>query len=215
MIRVLIVSPSSGTRRALEHVVAQDPGLVIVGASDSLESLDDVMDQSRPEVIVLDPGPESHLPLPLLLEQRPSRHATPLVVLLEDLESEVGARALRAGARAALPHTASPKEIHAAIRAAAAGLASLPAAVAMTVLDGKSNDGARGPVDTGDPTLTPREGEILTLLGEGLGNKEIGVRLGISEHTVKTHLGAIYEKLDASNRAEAVATGLRRGLIML
>jgi len=186
-----------------------------VGASDSLQSLDDVIDQSRPEVIVLDPGPESHLPLPLLLEQRPSRHATPLVVLLEDLESEVGARALRAGARAALPHTASPQEIHAAIRAAAAGLASLPAAVAMTVLDGKSDDGARGPVDTGDPTLTPREGEILTLLGEGLGNKEIGVRLGISEHTVKTHLGAIYEKLDASNRAEAVATGLRRGLIML
>src|SRR3989449_1819727 len=215
VIRVLIVSPSSGTRRALEHVVAQDPGLVIVGASDSLESLDDMIDQSRPEVIVLDPGPESHLPLPLLLEQRPSRHATPLVVLLEDLESEVGARALRAGARAALPHTASPKEIHAAIRAAAAGLASLPAAVAMTVLDGKSDDGARGPVDTGDPTLTPREGEILTLLGEGLGNKEIGVRLGISQPTVKTHLGAIYEKLDASNRAEAVATGLRRGLIML
>src|SRR5207249_11445764 len=119
-----------------------------------------------------------------------SRHATPLVVLLEDLESEVGARALRAGARAALPHTASPKEIHAAIRAAAAGLASLPAAVAMTVLDGKSDDGARGPVDTGDPTLTPREGEVLTLLGAGLGNKATGVWLGISEHTVKTHRAA-------------------------
>src|SRR5207245_1700755 len=89
--------------------------------------------------------------------------------------------------------------------AAAAGLASLPAAVAMTVLDGKSNDGARGPVDTGDPTLTPREGEILTLLGEGLGNKEIGVRLGISEHTVKTHLGAIYEKLGAAIRSLILA----------
>src|SRR2546428_291456 len=106
VIRVLLVSPSSGTRRALEHVVAQDPGLVIVGASGSLQSLDDVIDQSRPEVIVLDPGPESHLPLPLLLEQRPSRHATPLVVLLEDLESEVGARALRAGAQRPSSHLA-------------------------------------------------------------------------------------------------------------
>ena len=53
------------------------------------------------------------------------------------------------------------------------------------------------------------------LLGEGLVNKEIGVRLGVSEHTVKTHLAAVYEKLDVSNRAEAVATGLRLGLIML
>jgi DNA-binding NarL/FixJ family response regulator len=217
VIRVLIVSPSAATRRALEHVVAQDAGLVIVGASHSLESLGRVIARPRPAVIVLDPGPESHLPLPVLLEQRPRRETTPIVVLLEDLDGEAGARALRAGARAALPHTASPKEIHAAIRAAAAGLASLPAALAGAVLDGKARDGASAPVGTGDgdPTPTPREQEILTLLGEGLGNKEIGVRLGISEHTVKTHLAAIYEKLDASNRAEAVATGLRRGLIML
>ena len=85
----------------------------------------------------------------------------------------------------------------------------------MTLLDGTSRDGAPAPTETGDRTLTPREREILTLLGDGLVNKAIGLRLGISEHTVKTHLGAIYEKLEASNRAEAVATGLRRGLIML
>ena len=77
------------------------------------------------------------------------------------------------------------------------------------------HSGQRAPADNGDRTLTPREREILTLLGEGLVNKEIGVRLGISEHTVKTHLAAIYEKLEAANRAEAVATGLRRGLVML
>ena len=206
VIRVLVVSPSSGTRRALEHVVAQDPGLVLLAGSDSPE---------LPDVIVLDSGPESHLPFPMLLEQRPSRDAAPLVVLLEDLDGEAGARALRAGARAVLPRSAAPEEIRAAVRAAAAGLASLPAAVAEALLDGTSPDGAGAPVDTGDRILTPREREILTLLGEGLVNKEIAVQLGISEHTVKTHLAAIYEKLEASNRAEAVATGLRRGLIML
>ena len=82
-------------------------------------------------------------------------------------------------------------------------------------IGGRTRDGARAPVDSGDHILTPREQEILTLLAEGLVNKEIAVRLGISEHTVKTHLAAIYEKLEAANRAEAVATGLRRGLVML
>jgi len=136
-------------------------------------------------------------------------------VLLDHLDGEAGARALRAGARAVLPRHASPEEIRAAVRAAAAGLASLPAALATAVLDDKAGDGTRASADNGDRALTPREREILTLLGEGLVNKEIGVRLGISEHTVKTHLAAIYEKLGASNRAEAVATGLRRGLVML
>jgi len=206
VIRVLVVASSSDARRALEHVVAQDRDVVLLAAPDSPEP---------PDVIVLDSGPESHLPLAMVLEQRPTRDATPSVVLLDDLDGEAGARALRAGARAVLPRHASAEEIRAAVRAAAAGLASLPAALATAVLDGKPGDGTRAAVDHDERALTPREREILTLLGEGLVNKEIGVRLGISEHTVKTHLAAIYEKLEASNRAEAVATGLRRGLVML
>jgi len=208
VIRVLVVSPSPGTRRALEHAVGQDAGLVLLAAADAV---------ALPDVIVLDAGPESHLPLPLpvLLQQQPSRDATPLVVVLEDLDGEAGARMLRAGARAVLPRSAAPEEIRAAVRAAAAGLASLPAALSGALLEGTPPDGVGAPVDTEDHVLTTRERQVLTLLGEGLVNKEIAARLGISEHTVKTHLAAIYEKLDASNRAEAVARGLRRGLIML
>ena len=205
VIRVLIVSPTSGTRRALDRVVARDAGLVLIAGADSSE---------LPDVIVLDSGHESHLPLPMVLEHRPNRDATPVVVLLDELDGEAGARALRAGARSVLPRHASPEAIGAAVRAAAAGLASLPATLAVALLDDKSGD-TRAPVDSGDGALTPREREILTLLGEGLVNKEIGVRLGISEHTVKSHLAAMYEKLEASNRAEAVAVGLRRGLVML
>jgi DNA-binding NarL/FixJ family response regulator len=209
------MSPDAGTRKDLEHSIAEDPGMLLVARSDSLESLGDEIGEGRPDVIVLDPGPESHFTLPMLLEQRPNRGATPFVVLLDDLDREAGARALRAGARAVLPRPASPEQIRAAVRAAAAGLASLPATLAAAVFDDTLGDGTRAAVAEGDRPLTPREGEILTLLGEGLVNKEIGVRLGISEHTVKAHLTAIYEKLEASNRAEAVATGLRRGLVML
>jgi DNA-binding CsgD family transcriptional regulator len=72
--------------------------------------------------------------------------------------------------------------------------------------------------DDGDPpveALTAREREVLALLADGVGNREIAHTLGISEHTVKFHLGAIFGKLGASTRTEAVRRGLRLGLIAL
>ena len=217
MIRVLVVG-STGAGRGIEHLL-QEAGLdVVVAPRDSVESLDAVIEQRRPDVVVLEAGAEPQLAMPLGLEPTRARDGLPVVMLVDELESEVAVAALGAGARAALPRDATAAEILAAVHAAAAGLTSLPADVAATLFHAKSRDGVPAPADSGGPggrALTPREAEILALLGEGLGNKEIAVRLGISEHTVKTHVTAIYEKLGAANRAEAVATGLRRGLILL
>ncbi len=66
-----------------------------------------------------------------------------------------------------------------------------------------------------EPALTAREREVLELLADGLGNKQIGARLGISTSTVKTHLELLFEKLEVSTRTEAVATAVRLGLLML
>jgi DNA-binding NarL/FixJ family response regulator len=66
-----------------------------------------------------------------------------------------------------------------------------------------------------EAVLTTREREILELLSEGFGNKQIAARLGISTNTVKTHLEFLFEKLGVSTRAEAVARGVRRGLLFL
>jgi two-component system, NarL family, nitrate/nitrite response regulator NarL len=63
--------------------------------------------------------------------------------------------------------------------------------------------------------LTNREREILALLADGLANKQIAARLGISKNTVKTHIELLFDKLAVSTRAEAVATGVRRGLLLL
>ena len=102
-----------------------------------------------------------------------------------------------------LPPNLSPAQLDAALRAVAVGLrVSLPA------------PGFAGAEPT-RPLLTPRELEILTCLGEGMSNKAVARRLGISAHTVKFHLEAVFAKLDATSRAEAVAKGLRRGLILL
>jgi DNA-binding NarL/FixJ family response regulator len=65
------------------------------------------------------------------------------------------------------------------------------------------------------PVLTNREREILALLADGLANKQIAARLGISKNTVKTHIELLFDKLAVSTRAEAVATGVRRGLLLL
>jgi DNA-binding NarL/FixJ family response regulator len=117
---------------------------------------------------------------------------------------------VRAGARAALPRTAALEAITAALEAAAAGLVVLPADAVGHV----APQAAAQP--NGDPEpLTPREAQILALLAEGLGNKVIAARLGISSHTVKTHIAALFQKLGVSTRAEAVAAGARAGVILL
>lgn len=114
--------------------------------------------------------------------------------------------------RAWLPHNALPAEIAAAISAAACELTCLTQAQARRWLRTASTDH-----DNGQPplleTLTPRELEVLRMLADGLGNKEIAGQLGISDHTAKFHVAQILAKLGAASRAEAVAIGMRRGLV--
>lgn len=112
---------------------------------------------------------------------------------------------------AVLPRALAPAAFQAALAAVAAGLVvRLPAAALPA---GGEFHPAGEEAEVG--LLTPREVEILALIGEGLSNKEVARRLGISTHTVKFHLEAIFDKLDAGSRAEAVAKGLRRGVIEL
>lgn len=129
------------------------------------------------------------------------------VILLSD-EPQWTGDALRAGVRAVLPRELGAAEMIAAVEAAAAGLvvmhpgdleALLPAAHAVR------------PVEA----LSPREIEVLGMMAEGISNKEIAARLGISEHTVKFHVASIMGKLHAGTRTEAVMLGVRTGLIMV
>lgn len=123
------------------------------------------------------------------------------------------AAALAGGAVAVLPVSAPPGQVIAAMEAAAAGLVAVPAEWAPAALETAS-----APADEMAETLetlTPRETEVLRLLGEGAANKEIAWRLKISEHTAKFHVASILGKLSAGSRAEAVAIGIRRGWIPL
>jgi two-component system nitrate/nitrite response regulator NarL len=108
-----------------------------------------------------------------------------------------------------LPRDVTAMQLDPALRAVAAGL--LVRAPGRTRQDGFHAIGDEGPL----VMLTPREAEILTLVGQGMSNKAVARQLGISVHTVKFHLEALFAKLDATSRAEAVAKGLRGGVIEL
>lgn len=133
-------------------------------------------------------------------------HASTPVVALAAREGDA-AEAVRAGARAVLFRGATSDAIAAALTAAARGLTVLDASLA--------EDWVRPPEDAPAEGLTAREREVLSLLAEGLSNKTIAVRLGISEHTAKFHVNAILSKLGAESRAAAIVKAARLGLVAL
>jgi two-component system, NarL family, nitrate/nitrite response regulator NarL len=126
-------------------------------------------------------------------------------------EAEAPVVALTTGSPAGAPAgvlapDATAEQLDAALRAVFAGL----------LVRSSAAPEIRGFAPADDmPLLTPREREILGLIGEGLSNKAMARRLGISVHTVKFHLEALFAKLDATSRAEAVTKGLRGGVIEL
>jgi DNA-binding NarL/FixJ family response regulator len=127
------------------------------------------------------------------------------VVILTTFEGDVEIqRALEAGARGYLLKTMPPGELVEAIRQVHAGKKRIPPAVAAQLAEHVS-----------DEALTPREIEVLRHIAQGNRNKDIGERLFISEETVKVHVKHVMDKLGASDRTEAVAIAIRRGIIQL
>jgi DNA-binding NarL/FixJ family response regulator len=214
--RVALVAPS---RLALEHLallLQHDHHLTIVARSARLESLTDRAWATRADValVAVDEGTRLRA---VLVDVDGSVPAPPLVVLI-DARSRTDVSALvERGVKGVLPPDAGPREVAAALEAVAAGLTVLaPAALsALRERTDHARVAAGAPRATPHAPLSPREREILALVAEGLGNKIVAARLGISEHTVKTHVTSIFEKLGAESRAEAVAIGARTGVILL
>ncbi len=137
-----------------------------------------------------------------------------MVILTDDAGRVLDADALRQGGRAVLPRHASASEIIAAIESAANGLVAIHPD-SLEALQPAALGGERAAAATSHQTLTTRETEVLAMIADGLGNKIIAARLGISTHTVKFHVASIFAKLDAGSRTEAVTIGIRQGLLMI
>jgi DNA-binding NarL/FixJ family response regulator len=207
VIRLLIAASSAIVRAGLESVGASGSGMEVVGASD-LDGLGAAIDRHQPDV-VLASSESHHDEPPEDLIALAARHGAPaIIVLAPDLQPAWTAEALRAGIRAVLPGDLGPREILAAIEAVAAGLVVLHPQDLPVLASERALPAAQ-------QTLSPREIQVLSMLAEGIGNKTIAWKLGISEHTVKFHVASIMTKLNAGSRTEAVTQGIRRGLILI
>jgi len=210
MIRVMVVATSPVVRAGLSAVVTSNPTLTVVGSASDLDVLASEVGQLQPDVVLLDlsGNPQQSVWEKLLLIQQ-EQYPLGIIVIVEEIDSIDLETALRSGVRGMLPETSTELEIVAAVEAIAFGLVVLhPDFLELLPIREKV---VANPVQT----LTPREVEVLGMLGSGLGNKAIAKRLHISEHTVKFHLSSIFQKLGVSTRTEAVAVGVRLGLIML
>lgn len=211
MIRVLIGARSEVVRAGLTSLLTADPRFQVVGTF----SIDDLtrVEDLQPEVVLLDLDSPSDESLLAAIQSGGALVNSSLMILTEDPES-LAVDVLGSGLRAILPRYATPEEIIAAIQAAATGLVALHPDIFDSMLS-RIRPGQQSELDPSGQILTPREIEVLRMIAEGLGNKEIASKLSISDHTVKFHISSIFAKLGASNRAEAVTLGIRHGLIMV
>ncbi len=199
---VLVVSADPLARSGLAALVAGRPELLLAGEAGPSQAAR--VDAGRaPGVVLWDMGGAVRSGV----AASPWGELTAPVVALAADAGQAG-DALRAGARSVIARSAAPEVREAAVVSTARGLTVRDPALAGGFLRApEAPDGAE--------PLTPREREVLALLAEGLANKAIAVRLGISEHTAKVHVNAILAKLGVDSRAEAIVRAARLGLVVL
>ena len=206
-IRILIIADDVLARAGLAALIGNEPGFKVVGQIDSADKLLANLEIYKPDVLVWDTGGESK-PGP---QQKGVLSETGLPVLMLVPGQEYAARAWASGARGVLLRSTKASHLTAALRALEQGLIVSAPQLAPPAAPAKE----RPTADSAIEELTARELEVLRLLAEGLPNKSIAQRLGISEHTVKFHMNSLLSKLNAQSRTEAVMRATRMGLIPL
>ena len=193
MIRVLIVDDHPLARAGLEHLLGALDDITVVGAAGGGDEAVRLAGEHEPDVVLMDLEMPDMDGIETTQALRARQPGAVVVVLTSFSDRERILAALDAGAVGYLLKDADPDELARAIRAAARGEAPLHPLAARELLD------RRAP----DRRLTDRESEILALVAQGLPNKLIARRLGISERTVKGHLTRVFERIGVTDRTQA------------
>lgn len=208
MIRVLIVDDHPVVREGIAAILADDPDLRVSGQASSGEEALSKAEELRPDVVLMDsrlPGMSGAEACQALTNRQPSAR----VIIVTSFPNEgVMMSAFDAEARGFLLKESEPQAIRQAVKVVAAGgTYTDPRVAARLVALATRGRKAKGP-----HALTLQEMRVVELLPRGMTNREIGAALGVSHHTVKTHLLNAMRKLGARDRAEATAIALREGL---
>ena len=207
-IRVLIADDHAVVREGLRTFLDLQDGIEVVGeAGDGEEAIAET-ERLQPDVILIDlvmPRLDGVHAMRELRERAPRARA---IVLTSFLDDEHLLPAMRAGAAGYLLKNVQPQELARAVRAAVAGDVLIDPAVAARLVDSLGN-GREDRVER----LTPREREVLVLIGRGFANKRIADELGIAEKTVKVHVSHVLAKLGVADRTQAALFAVREGLV--
>jgi NarL family two-component system response regulator LiaR len=207
MIRVLLVDDHAVVREGLRTFLELQDGIEVVGeAGDGAEGVA-AAERLRPDVILMDLVMPRLDGVGAMRELRRRLPSARVIVLTSFTDEEKLLPALQAGAAGYLLKNAEPAELARAVRAAEAGEALLDPSVAARLLASIAE-----PADSPREVLTPREREVLALIGRGYANKRIARELGIAEKTVKTHVGHVLAKLGVSDRTQAALQAAKAGL---
>jgi NarL family two-component system response regulator LiaR len=205
-VRLLLVDDHAVVREGLRAFLRLVPGIEVVGVASDGASAVRAAAELRPDVVLLDlvmPGGDG---VPAIRELRAAVPEARVVVLTSFTDDAQIFAAMEAGAAGYLLKDVEPDALVRALRDVVAGSPALHPAVATRLM-------RRSAVPVPGVDLTARERDVLRLIVEGLANKEIAVRLGIGEKTVKTHVSRVLDKLGAADRTQAAVVALRRGMV--
>ncbi|WP_227470265.1 response regulator transcription factor [Massilia sp. YMA4] len=203
-IRLLLVDDHPMVRAGLADTISCEPDMCVAGEREDGAGIVEAFRSARPDVTILDiamPQVDGIEALAALRADQPNARVIMLTTLRGDHQMR---RALELGAAGFLFKSTVRRDLLDAIRAVHAGRRWIPAEVAQTLVE-----------HLGQPGLSERELAVLACAAGGNGNKQIGVRLGIAEDTVKAHMRTILAKLGAHDRTHAVAIAVKRGILTL
>lgn len=211
MIRVVLADDEAMIRSGIAAILGSDPAVEVVGQAGDGRAAVDAVARHQPDIVVLDIQMPVMDGLAAAAEIRRLRQATGVVMLTTFGEDSYIEQALALGANGFLLKSGDPAELLAGIRAVADGAAFLSPKIAKRVITRLplGNAGARAKV----AALTPKETEVLALLGAGLSNADIAARLFVVEGTVKAHVSVILGRLGARNRVQAAIMAYQAGLV--
>ena len=203
-ISVVIIDDHTLVRAGIARLIDSEPDLTVVGEASSVAEGAEMVQTMQPDVMVVDVSMPDGNGLSLVRSARSRSARLGIVVLTMHNDDETLLEALDAGGSALVLKSASAEDVIQAVRRAA---------VAPDAFTAIGLAAAMRRQQTVKPRLTPRETEVLMMLVNGASVARTAKALFMSESTVKTHVGKVYDKLDAHNRAEAVMAAVRLGLV--